>query len=119
MADDKRFAERTDPDVRDWTKRLFDAAIENKHDIIFEGTMRNKWNAPTPAVSFLSVLGVFDLVHKRRNFIRFSGTRKKLSTKLILLKFLNIKFINSRSPEGLIMLTFWGYIGADFLSYWS
>ncbi len=41
-ADDKRFAERTDPDVRIWTKRLFNSAITNRRDIIFEGTMRNK-----------------------------------------------------------------------------
>lgn len=39
--DDKLFAERTDPDVRDWTKRLFDKAIETRRNIIFEGTMRN------------------------------------------------------------------------------
>jgi len=38
--DDKLFAERTDPDVREWTKRLFASAIKNKRDIIFEGTMR-------------------------------------------------------------------------------
>lgn len=37
---DKKYAERTDPDVRAWTKRLFDAAVTNKRDIIFEGTMR-------------------------------------------------------------------------------
>lgn len=40
--DDKKFAARTDPDVRDWTKRLFDSAIAGRRDIIFEGTMRNK-----------------------------------------------------------------------------
>jgi hypothetical protein len=38
--DDKRFAERTDPDSRLWTKRLFDKAIETKRNIIFESTMR-------------------------------------------------------------------------------
>lgn len=37
---DKKYAERTDPDVRVWTKRLFEAAVANKRDIIFEGTMR-------------------------------------------------------------------------------
>lgn len=37
---DKKYAERTDPDVRVWTKRLFDTAVKNKRDIIFEGTMR-------------------------------------------------------------------------------
>lgn len=37
---DKKYAERTDPDVRVWTKQLFDTAIANKRDIIFEGTMR-------------------------------------------------------------------------------
>lgn len=42
LRDDKKFAERTDPDVRIWTKRLFDAAIASKRNIIFEGTMRNK-----------------------------------------------------------------------------
>jgi hypothetical protein len=38
--DDKRFAERTDPDSRAWTKQLFDRAIETKRNIIFESTMR-------------------------------------------------------------------------------
>jgi len=38
--DDKRFAERTDPDSRLWTKRLFDEAIESKRNIIFESTLR-------------------------------------------------------------------------------
>lgn len=38
--DDKRFAERTDPDSRVWTKRVFDRAIETKRNIIFESTMR-------------------------------------------------------------------------------
>lgn len=42
ITDEKKYAELTDCDVRDWTKRLFDAAIENSRDIIFEGTMRNK-----------------------------------------------------------------------------
>ena len=40
--DDKKFAEMTDPDVRIWTKRLFDTAIKNRRNIIFEGTMRSK-----------------------------------------------------------------------------
>jgi hypothetical protein len=40
LLDDKLFAERTDPDVREWTRRLFDSAIKNKRNIIFEGTMR-------------------------------------------------------------------------------
>lgn len=39
-ADDKRFAERTDPDSRKWTKRLFDRAIESHRNIVFESTMR-------------------------------------------------------------------------------
>ena len=30
--DDKRFAERTDPDSREWTKRLFDQAIETRRN---------------------------------------------------------------------------------------
>ena len=38
--DDKRFAERTDPDTRVWTKRLFEKAIETRRNIIFESTMR-------------------------------------------------------------------------------
>jgi len=38
--DDKLYAERTDPDVRVWTRRLFWSAITNKRNIIFEGTMR-------------------------------------------------------------------------------
>jgi len=38
--DDKRFAERTDPDSRVWTKRLFEKAIETRRNIIFESTMR-------------------------------------------------------------------------------
>lgn len=38
--DDKRFAERTDPDSRNWTRELFDKAIEDKRNIIFESTMR-------------------------------------------------------------------------------
>ena len=38
--DEKRFAELTDPDVRAWTKKLFDRAIQLKRNIIFENTMR-------------------------------------------------------------------------------
>lgn len=38
--DDRRFAERTDPDSREWTKRLFDRAIETRRNIVFESTMR-------------------------------------------------------------------------------
>ncbi|TCS93590.1 zeta toxin family protein [Hazenella coriacea] len=34
------YARLTDPDVRVWTKELFDLAIETKRNIIFEGTMR-------------------------------------------------------------------------------
>lgn len=40
---DKRYAERTDPDVEAWTRRLLDAAVANKRDIIFEETMRTGW----------------------------------------------------------------------------
>lgn len=39
---DKAFAEMTDPDVRVWTSRLLEAAIEGRRNIIFEATMRNK-----------------------------------------------------------------------------
>jgi predicted ABC-type ATPase len=39
---DKRFSELTDPDVRKWTSRLFEAAADGGRDIIFEATMRNK-----------------------------------------------------------------------------
>jgi energy-coupling factor transporter ATP-binding protein EcfA2 len=39
---DKRYAEMTDPDVRKWTPRLLEAAIEGRRDIIFEATMRNR-----------------------------------------------------------------------------
>lgn len=39
--DDKRYAERTDADSRVWTKRAFDRAIETKHNIAFESTMRD------------------------------------------------------------------------------
>lgn len=38
--DDKKFAERTDPDSREWTRKLFEKAIETKRNIIFESTMR-------------------------------------------------------------------------------
>ena len=38
---DKMLAEYTDPDVRDWTKRLFDKAISERFNIVFEGTLRN------------------------------------------------------------------------------
>lgn len=34
------YAKHTDPDVREWTKRLLDYAIDTKRNIIFEGTMR-------------------------------------------------------------------------------
>lgn len=40
-ADDKRFAERTDPDSREWTRKVFERAIEEKRNIIFESTMRD------------------------------------------------------------------------------
>lgn len=39
---DKQYAEKTDPDVRLWTARLFNAAISKRCNIVFEGTMRNK-----------------------------------------------------------------------------
>lgn len=35
-----KFAEYTDADVRDWTQKIFSHAIENRTNIIFEGTMR-------------------------------------------------------------------------------
>jgi len=38
--DDKRFAERTDPDSREWTRKLFARAIETRRNIVFESTMR-------------------------------------------------------------------------------
>jgi hypothetical protein len=38
--DDNKFAERTDPDCREWTKKLFERAIETKRNIVFESTMR-------------------------------------------------------------------------------
>lgn len=38
--DEEDFAFYTDFDVRDWTKRLFDKAINDKYNFIFEGTMR-------------------------------------------------------------------------------
>lgn len=38
--DDKKFAENTDPDSREWTRKLFDRAIETKRNIVFESTMR-------------------------------------------------------------------------------
>ncbi|NJL70871.1 MAG: AAA family ATPase [Candidatus Competibacteraceae bacterium] len=38
--DDKKFAEKTDPDSREWTRKLFDRAIETKRNIVFESTMR-------------------------------------------------------------------------------
>ena len=44
---DKAYATNTDPDVREWTRRLLDSAIKNKRNIIFEGTMRN----PQPLMS--------------------------------------------------------------------
>ncbi|WP_124726877.1 zeta toxin family protein [Staphylospora marina] len=34
------YAKLTDPDVREWTKKLFDLAIQTKRNLIFEGTMR-------------------------------------------------------------------------------
>lgn len=40
--DEANMAAHTDPDVRAWTKRLFDTAIETKRNVIFEGTMRVK-----------------------------------------------------------------------------
>lgn len=36
----EQMAEITDVDVRDWTQRVFAKAIENRNNIIFEGTMR-------------------------------------------------------------------------------
>lgn len=38
--DDNKFAERTDPDCREWTKKLFERAIDTKRNIVFESTMR-------------------------------------------------------------------------------
>ena len=36
----EEMASITDLDVRDWTQRIFALAIENRNNIIFEGTMR-------------------------------------------------------------------------------
>ncbi len=36
----EEMAAKTDLDVRDWTQRIFALAIENRNNIIFEGTMR-------------------------------------------------------------------------------
>lgn len=38
--DERKFAERTDPDGREWTRKLFDRAIETRRNIVFESTMR-------------------------------------------------------------------------------
>lgn len=38
--DDSKFAERTDPDSREWTKKLFERVIETRRNIVFESTMR-------------------------------------------------------------------------------
>lgn len=39
-SDERHFAELTDPHARQWTKQLFDRAIETRRNIVFEGTMR-------------------------------------------------------------------------------
>jgi predicted ABC-type ATPase len=39
-ADERRFAELTDPHARPWTKQLFDRTIETRRNVVFEGTMR-------------------------------------------------------------------------------
>ena len=39
---DRRYTENTDPDVREWTRKVLDSAIRNRRNIIFEGTMRNQ-----------------------------------------------------------------------------
>jgi len=36
----KDYALYTDPDVREWTRKVFDEAIEQSFNIVFEGTMR-------------------------------------------------------------------------------
>jgi len=42
QADDKKYGERTNPDVLAWTGRLLDDAAEGNRNIIFETTLRNK-----------------------------------------------------------------------------
>jgi len=42
MLDDKKMAERTNPDARLWTQELLHSAAKNRRDIILQGTMRNK-----------------------------------------------------------------------------
>lgn len=37
---EKDFAKHTDPDAREWTRKLFEHGIEEKANILFEGTMR-------------------------------------------------------------------------------
>lgn len=39
-ADERRFAELTDPHARLWTKQLFDRTIDTHRNVVFEGTMR-------------------------------------------------------------------------------
>lgn len=52
-----KFAEYTDPDVRDWTQRVFAHAIENNNSIIFEGTMRT--NAVCETIKKLQSKGYY------------------------------------------------------------
>lgn len=37
---DKLFAKLTDPDVREWTRKIFEETMDKKFNIIFEGTLR-------------------------------------------------------------------------------
>lgn len=42
LAHDKEYAQYTDPDARLWTKELLQWASDNKRNIIFESTLRNR-----------------------------------------------------------------------------
>ncbi len=42
LAHDKEYAQYTDPDARLWTKELLQWAADNKRNIIFESTLRNR-----------------------------------------------------------------------------
>ncbi|MDR1978279.1 MAG: zeta toxin family protein, partial [Synergistaceae bacterium] len=39
-SDEKRYADKTDPDVKIWMQRLLVSAAENRRDIVFEGNLR-------------------------------------------------------------------------------
>jgi UDP-N-acetylglucosamine kinase len=75
---DKLFARLTDPDVREWTRKIFEEAMNKKFNIIFEGTLRTPQICETMKKlkqlgyeTFLRVVAVNELISRTAIYSRY------------------------------------------------